>query len=1090
MRWSFVVGLAGAVVAGGLPVGVAPVVAAGPPRVVVNELHYHAADDDPAAEYVELINTTGSNVDLTGWCLDGIGFCFGAGSAIGAGGLLVLPATSYAGSLSNGGERITLRDASGAIVERFTYDDAGQWPAAADGDGASLQRRDPLLAGDKPGNWMSAPPSPGAANPVAASGLLPSFSAVTHTVLPAAGTPLAVSAKVSDAIGAALVYRVGFGEEVVLGMVLDGSGTATATIPGQDAGALVRYRLVAHAASGAVGTWPRQGDGSTYAGTTVARPAASGLPRFEWFMEDDVYERAARDVTLTGDDGYPLVFAYEGQVFDNARVRVKGQISRLFPKKKWKVILPAGHVLDAPLFPEPVDEFALHGSWTDKSYLRETLASELMSSAGVPASQAFPVRVERNGSFFGLYTYVEQQDGTWRERFGLDDSVVYEVGGGRAFALLAPQDAGLSTSVFRVKYEKDTFEYDDDAELRTLIRAVNGYRGAALVSWIEDHVDVASVVNALAASVVIQHQDWGHKNYRLALDPRGKWKVVPTDFDLVLGRRWSNTQGATSDVVGVGGAFEHPGGPLLLPFWTDPGLSELVRVRMRALTEQLLEPDALSARIDELSTAVAADAVLDRQAWPIYGRNQDAGSAARQIMDDYVHPQRARILGTLTRTGRVAAEAPPAVPGVEITDVRFPTAGDPAEYVELTNTSGAVVDLSGATIETLELVVPGGTVLRPGERFVAVHESWGSLVGAFDRSLTATYPESLDETDAPLRLVTRTGAPVDAVTQLRPGSTVELRGTAGRSAVVSVIATDTLAGGYLQLLTCGTTPGATSNLNTDAPGQTIAGLAVVRFDSAGKVCVYNQSSTHVVVDLQAYLPDAAVEDVPDVRLVDTRSGARPAAGTLTPFTGAANRSAIVSVIATDTAGPGYLQLLPCGASPGATSNLNVDRAGQTRAGLAVVRFDATGTACVFSEAAAHVVVDLQAYLPDAAVDDVADVRLLDTRQGDRPAIGGLTPFTGLPNRSAIVSVVATGTSGPGYLQLLPCASAPGGTSNLNVDAAEQTRAVLAVVRLDATGTACVFTDAPAHVVVDLQAYLPEAAVEDVPDVRLVDTRGR
>ena len=87
----------------------------------------------------------------------------------------------------------------------------------------------------------------------------------------------------------------------------------------------------------------------------------------------------------------------------------------------------------------------------------------------------------------------------------------------------------------------------------------------------------------------------------------------------------------------------------------------------------------------------------------------------------------------------------------------------------------------------------------------------------------------------------------------------------------------------------------------------------------------------------------------------------------------------VSIIATETSGPGWLQVLPCGATPGTTSNVNFDRAGAIVNGLATVPFDNNGTACVYIQASTHVVVDLQGYFDTAAFDDVADQRLLDTR---------------------------------------------------------------------------------------------------------------
>ena len=74
-----------------------------------------------------------------------------------------------------------------------------------------------------------------------------------------------------------------------------------------------------------------------------------------------------------------------------------------------------------------------------------------------------------------------------------------------------------------------------------------------------------------------------------------------------------------------------------------------------------------------------------------------------------------------------------------------------------------------------------------------------------------------------------------------------------------------------------------------------------------------------------------------------------------------------------------MQVLPCGATPGASSNLNIDAVGQTIAGVAFVRFDGSGTACLFTLSSTHLVADLQGYLAAGSFDDIADVRVLDTR---------------------------------------------------------------------------------------------------------------
>lgn len=1072
-----------AVVAGGVTRA-----SAAPPAVVVNELHYNPADDDPDAEFIELLNTTGAAIDLAGWCIDGIGYCFPAGSSIPAAGLLVRFGDSYSGALSNGGEDIALLDSNGAIVDALEYDDRGTWPAFADGEGQSLQRRDPAAPSAHPGNWVSGTPTPGAPNVGRGTGLLPTFDDVEHTVLPAAGQPVQVTATIEGASGAQLVYRVGFGAEVAVDMAVNGT-TVSAGIPGQAAGTLIRYRLQA-TRSGTTGTWPRQGDGARYEGTTVARPSPSDLPVFEFFMPDGDYQTMVGDLTLSGDDGYPMVFAYRGQVFDNAKIRVKGQVSRTFPKKKFKIILAPGQELsDEDLFPEDVDEWAMHSSWIDRSFLRETLASEFLDAADAATQQAFPVRFERNGQFFGLYTYVEQPDGTWRDRHGLDDSEVYEVGPDNLFGLLLPQDATRSQDALRARYDKETFEYLDDRRLRDFIATVNGLSGARERDWIYDHVDVPSVVNHLAASMVIQNQDWGHKNYRLVFDQYGRVGIRLNDFDLTFGRRWSATAGPFDTRVYVGGAFEHPGGPFFETFFFDPELAEMVRRRVRTLTEELLQPDRMRQRVTELAAAVRPDAVRDRAVWGTYGGSADPGVEANRIIDSFVVPQHQRLLGSFAAAGRVAATPQPPVPAVAIESVGY----DDVEYVVLRNLSGQSVDLSGYEVPQIDGTVAGGTVLLPGRAAILLHEDVGSTAGGFDGLVIAGYfDESLLDAPDGITLTNRTGAVVSTWDLLPPGRMTEIRGEPGRSGLVGIAAVRSAGRGWLQVLECGAGPGGTSNVNTDGPGQIRAALALTRFADDGTACIYNSMGTHEIADVQGYFAEGAIDDIVDQRLIDTRSGSAVPGGSIVRVTGGrAGATGIVNLTAVRTGPIGYLSVVPCTASPDVeppTSNLNWTTPNSVVAVAGFVDFDDTGAFCLYARSETHVVADVQGYLADPSFDDIADERLVDTRSGEMPAAGSSLRITGRPGATAVLSLVAIRPTARGFIRVHDCDDTSHTTSNLNYDQPGTVVAGLATTRFDETGTACVYTDKSAHLVVDLQGYFADGAFDDIADARVLDTR--
>ena len=61
----------------------------------------------------------------------------------------------YEGSLSNGGEELTLSDSSMRTVLSADYGDEGFWPRSPDGLGYSLVLLDPAGDLDDPSNWRA-----------------------------------------------------------------------------------------------------------------------------------------------------------------------------------------------------------------------------------------------------------------------------------------------------------------------------------------------------------------------------------------------------------------------------------------------------------------------------------------------------------------------------------------------------------------------------------------------------------------------------------------------------------------------------------------------------------------------------------------------------------------------------------------------------------------------------------------------------------------------------------------------------------------------------------------------------------------------
>ena len=127
------------------------------PDVRFTELHYNPASQqgsDSNYEFLELTNADSVAVNLAGWSLsEGLDFTFPEDSWLQPGDFVVVTTapTTYAGlgypvfdwgtgGLNNSGELLALRAPDSTVVEYVEYSDTGDWDAATDGQGPSLER--------------------------------------------------------------------------------------------------------------------------------------------------------------------------------------------------------------------------------------------------------------------------------------------------------------------------------------------------------------------------------------------------------------------------------------------------------------------------------------------------------------------------------------------------------------------------------------------------------------------------------------------------------------------------------------------------------------------------------------------------------------------------------------------------------------------------------------------------------------------------------------------------------------------------------------------------------------------------------------
>ncbi len=245
----------------------------------------------------------------------------------------------------------------------------------------------------------------------------------------------------------------------------------------------------------------------------------------------------------------------------------------------------------------------------------------------------------------------------------------------------------------------------------------------------------------------------------------------------------------------------------------------------------------------------------------------------------------------------------------------------------------------------------------------------------------------------PARLLdTRPGEPtVDGLQQgigiTTSASVVEVQ-VSGRSGVpanatsvaLNVTVTEPTGTGFATVFPCGSTRPTASNLNF-VPGLTVANLVVSKLGVGGKVCVFTQVGTHLVVDVNGYFPVVTTyQAINPARLWDSRPGSPTIDGQFsgTGFLSAGITTAIVvtgrggvpanaasvvlNVTVTEPGVAGFVTVFPCGISPPLASNLNFVP-GQTVPNAVLVQVGTGGAVCVFNHQPTHLVIDVSGFFP-------------------------------------------------------------------------------------------------------------------------------
>lgn len=621
------------------------------------------------------------------------------------------------------------------------------------------------LSGTELGRQTTSPryflkPTPGSPNGGGSADLGPIFEEVGHSPqVPLDSEDLFVTARLSpsfQALGAVtLKYRVMFGvtnsvpmaDDGVSGDGAAGDGVYGARIPASDSGPgqMVRYFIQASDTAGHVSRWPlfeSPLDSEEYLGTVVQDSnVITALPLYQLF--------AKATASMDTDAGTQASFFYKDQLYDNVFVRLKGGTTRGLNKSAHRVDFHKSHPFKFSDSEKPVRELALNAEFIDPSFLRQNTSFWLFNQAGTPAPIHFPVRLHLNGQFHELAFHTETMDSALLERMGLNpEGALYK----NALMLnILPEPAIGGRDCLEA--EKQTRPQEGFSDLIAWTTGIAENRTPAQRrTHMLDTTDIPSVINYLACFHMTQQADGVHANVCPHRDSgvTDEWRLIPWDMNLSMGQVWAVDHVAGNEDASESHPFYGASG------WRDSNISwsynrlfdslivvpefrEMYLRRLRTLMDAFLRPPGsaadqlrLEARITEMRQRIEPEALADRKkwGWPSgYGgytmTNVPFGQAVDDLLQLYVKQRRTHFYGTHSLLNSSYAnragipDSQPVVVTLQFGRIEAtPASGNPAEeFVELVNTNGFAVDLSGWQLTgAIRFQFKPGTVIPSGGR--------------------------------------------------------------------------------------------------------------------------------------------------------------------------------------------------------------------------------------------------------------------------------------------------------------------------------------------------------------------------------------
>lgn len=332
----------------------------------------------------------------------------------------------------------------------------------------------------------------------------------------------------------------------------------------------------------------------------------------------------------------------------------------------------------------------------------------------------------------------------------------------------------------------------------------------------------------------------------------------------------------------------------------------------------------------------------------------------------------------------------------------------------------------------------------------------------------------------------------------------------GAKTVIGQVTVDrALGAGFIVAYPCaGGLPGgpdapSRSDLNFNGTINPVASnRLIVEADANGDICLYTTRPTALIVDVNAVTFDTGFASF-DNRRTDTRIPVPHSPPTLrtgetvrVSVPEAAGGLTVAGQLTVDrTRGAGFITAYPCSDGLPNRSDLNFNAAiDPVRSNRLVVQADSAGDICLYTNRPSDLIVDVNAVagegiesFPNQRTDTRGPLATSTPRLGAGEVLRVTVPQARGGNRTVIGQLTVDRTRDAGFVTAYPCSAGLSNRSDLNFNAAiDPVVSNRLIVEADADGDICLFTSAPADIIVDVNA-VATTGILSFPNQR-TDTR--